>query len=120
MKIKWRQFESNRTFECQLKIAARHGLQLQKKWKLGLTARYEKLRFALNGEGASSGGIGEERSLPLLLSIDYTPWPMTSVSALIGAELNGHLRLEDSRGDRLAGTDFDTAPVIGLAFSSRF
>lgn len=94
--------------------------QLQKKWKLGLTARYEKIRFALNGDGASSGGIGEERSLPLLLSVDYSPWPMTSFSALIGAELNGHLRLEDSRGDRLAGTDFDTAPVIGLAFSSRF
>ena len=59
--------------------------QLQKNWKLGLTARYEKISFALDGKGASSGDIGEDRSLPLLLSVDYRPWPMTSISALIGA-----------------------------------
>ena len=90
------------------------------KWSLGLAGRYEKTRFALGDDSAAPGGIGEDRSLPLLLTVDYTPWPMTKVSAVIGAEFEGELRLEDKNGRRLGGTSYDTAPVIGLVFSTRF
>lgn len=88
--------------------------------RLGLTARSEKTRFALDEDGNAADGVGEDKSLPLLLSVTYTPWPMTTVSALLGAEFAGSLRKEDSRGRVVAKSDFDTAPVIGLVFSSRF
>lgn len=94
--------------------------QLAKNWKLGLSGRYEKTRFAVDTEAQGLGRIGEDRSLPLVFSLDYSPWPMTSVTAMLGAEFEGSLRLEDEKGGRIARSDFDTAPVIGLSFSSRF
>jgi hypothetical protein len=94
--------------------------QWAKKWKLGLSARYEKTRFALDNDAPGSGAIGEDRSLPLIVSLNYSPWPMTSITAMLGAEFDGSLRLEDDNEQRIAKSDFDTAPVIGLSFSSRF
>lgn len=95
--------------------------QLKDKWKLGLTGRYEKTRFALDGEGNSADDIGEDKSLPLLLTVEYTPWPMTTVSAIIGAEFEGSLGREFANGEeKTVKSDYDTAPIIGLAFSSRF
>jgi hypothetical protein len=94
--------------------------QLAKKWKLGLSGRYEKTRFALDNDAASPGEVGEDRSLPLILSVNYTLWPMTSITAMVGAEFDGSLRLEDDKGRRIARSDFETAPVFGLSFSARF
>ena len=91
-----------------------------KGWTMGLTGRYEKNRFALDSDSAANGAIGEDRSVPLLLTIGYSPWPMTQVSAVAGVELAGKLTLEDSGGRTLASSDFDKAAVIGLVFSSRF
>jgi hypothetical protein len=47
-------------------------------------------------------------------------WPMTSISIIAGAEFDGRLKLEDAAGETIAVSEFDTAPVIGLTFSSRF
>jgi hypothetical protein len=94
--------------------------EVSDKWKLGLTGRYEKIRFAVDTRGAAPGGIGEDQSLPLLFTAEYTPWPRTKISALLGAEFGGSLKLEDERGRNLGRSDFDTAPVIGLSFSTSF
>ena len=93
---------------------------LADKWTLGLAGRYEKTRFALGDDSAAPGGIGEDRSLPLLLTVEYTPWPMTKVSAVIGAEFEGELRLEDENGRRIGSSSYDAAPVVGVVFSTRF
>lgn len=95
--------------------------RLTKGWSLGLTGRYENTRFALDSGGsAPSGRIGEDSSVPLLLTLEYSPWPMTRITAVAGAEFAGQLKLEDRSGRTLAATDFDTAAVVGLVFSSRF
>jgi hypothetical protein len=89
-------------------------------WQLGLTGRYEKVRFAVQGEDEAAVGFGQDRSFPLLLTMKYSPWPMTSVNVLLGAEFNGELRLENDRGEAIAEVEYNTAPVIGFSFSSRF
>jgi len=94
--------------------------RLAKNWKAGLSGRYERTRFALSNDNPSAGHVGEDRSLPLVFSLDYTPWPMTTITAMLGAEFGGSLRLEDKNERRIAESDFDTAPIIGLSFSSRF
>jgi hypothetical protein len=96
--------------------------ELDSKWKVGITGRYEKTRFALddNAEVLGEDRIGEDRSMPLLLTLSYSPWPMTNVSLIAGAEFDGRLELEDSDGNTFARSEYDTAPVIGLTFSSRF
>jgi hypothetical protein len=94
--------------------------QLAKNWKLGLTGRFERTRFSLDSDPGQQDRVGEDRSVPLLLVAEYSPWPMTSISIIAGAEFDGRLKLEDAAGDTIAVSEFDTAPVIGLAFSSRF
>jgi hypothetical protein len=93
---------------------------LSDRWKLGFTARYEQIRFALNEDGPAAGGYGEDRSAPMLLTAEYSPWPMTSVSALIGVETAGSLRLEDSNTELIERADYKPAPLIGVVFSTRF
>ncbi|MCX2980582.1 hypothetical protein EYC98_06800 [Halieaceae bacterium IMCC14734] len=94
--------------------------QLADKWTLGLTGRFEQTRFALDSDGDDGAQVGEDQSAPLLVTVEYSPWPMTSMSLLVGAEFAGQLTLEDANGDNVANSEFDTAPVIGLTFSSRF
>jgi hypothetical protein len=88
-------------------------------WSLSGLARYEKIRFALD-EAPGGGAYGEDRSTPLTLSLNYTPWPMTRASFFVGAEVGGRLSLEDQRTRVIARSDYDTAPVVGFSFRSRF
>lgn len=92
---------------------------LNDKWTLSGLARYEKLRFALD-EAPGSGAYGEDRSAPLLVSLTFSPWPMTSASLFAGAEVGGRLSLEDEKARAIARSDYDAAPTVGLTFSSRF
>ena len=90
------------------------------KWSLGLTARYEKTRFALEEREGRTAQVGEDSSTPLLMTATYTPWPMTTISALAGVEVGGSMALEDGNGREIADSDIDTAAVIGFSFQSRF
>lgn len=90
------------------------------KWQFGLTARSEKTRFALQERAGRNAQIGEDSSTPLLMVANYSPWPMTSITALAGIEFAGAMSLEDGDGRKIADTDMDTAMVFGVAFQSRF
>ncbi|MEH6588090.1 MAG: hypothetical protein V7720_16140 [Halioglobus sp.] len=94
--------------------------KMDSKWTVGLTARYEKTRFALEEQGGRTAEIGEDSSTPLLLVASYSPWPMTSITALAGVELGGSMALEDRNGREIADSDIDTAMVMGFSFQSRF
>jgi hypothetical protein len=89
-------------------------------WTLGLTARREETRFALKQTDDRRAEIGQDSSTPLLLTANYSPWPMTNITALIGIELGGSMSLEDGSGHTVAQSDVDTAMMIGFAFQSRF
>ncbi len=92
---------------------------LDDNWQMGLSGRVEKTRFALDRDAALPEGFGEDKSLPLLLTVSYSPWPGTRFTALVGAEFEGSLSQEDAGGKVIARSDLDTAAVIGLTFSSR-
>ena len=93
---------------------------LNEKLKVGLTSRYEEIRFALDTDPSSPRTYGEDRSLPLLLSVRYSPWPMTMVGAFVGADFGGKLSTLDANGNRIAVSEYDVAPSAGLVFRSRF
>ena len=107
-------------------LAASRGPGLTLTWRtrpqvdLGLAGRYEKVRFRLDDSGPAPGGIGEDRSVPLIASVAYRPWPAASLTVFAGAEFRGRLRLEDRNGARIDETDYDPAPLLGLAFRARF
>ncbi|MEM9124441.1 MAG: hypothetical protein AAGB28_01615 [Pseudomonadota bacterium] len=87
---------------------------------LSLSARSEEIRFRLDDSGLAPSGIGEDQSIPVVISMNYTPNPAVSFTAFAGAELNGQLTLEDANGAEISQQDYDTAPLVGLAFRVRF
>jgi hypothetical protein len=88
--------------------------------RYGLTARYENVRFRLDDDGIAPGGVGEDTSVPVALSLQYAPNPATSFSAFVGAEFGGELTLEEASGNVVDRRDYDTAPIAGLSFRLAF
>jgi len=87
---------------------------------LSLTARSEQLRFRLDDEGLAPNGIGEDRSVPVVAALTYSPNPGLSLSAFAGAEFDGQLTLEDANGNEITQQSYDTAPLAGVTFRLRF
>jgi hypothetical protein len=87
---------------------------------LSLTARSERIRFRLDGDGLAPGGVGEDKSIPVVLSVGYNPNPGVSLSVFAGAEFNGRLTLDDAGGAEISSQSYETAPLVGLAFRVRF
>jgi hypothetical protein len=90
------------------------------KLRLGVAGRYENIRFRLDDDGPAPGGVGEDTSFPLVLTLDYEPFPGSRLAAFAGAELGGELRLEDSSGRTVQTRDYDPAPIFGIAFRIGF
>ena len=87
---------------------------------ISLSARYEELRFRLDGAGIAPNGVGEERSVPIVITARYAPNPGISLTGFLGAEINGALRIENAAGMLVSAQDFETAPVAGFAFRLLF
>jgi hypothetical protein len=88
--------------------------------RLGIAGRYENIRFRLNDDGPAPGGVGQDESFPLVLTVDYEPFPGSRLAAFAGAELGGRLRLEDGSGALVETRDYDPAPILGVAFRIGF
>lgn len=89
-------------------------------FSFSLAARSERVRFRLDNAGLAPGGVGEDSSIPIVLSVDYTPNPGVSLNAFVGAELNGQLSLESAAGTEISNQSYSTAPIAGLAMRVRF
>lgn len=88
--------------------------------KFTLGARYEELRFRLDDQGLAPGGVGQDKSVPVVLTVDYTPTPFASFTAFVGAELGGELQLENRAGLVVSTQGYDAAPIAGVAFRLAF
>ncbi len=87
---------------------------------LSLTARSERVRFRLDDRGLAPNGVGEDRSIPVVLSLGYNPNPGVSLNVFAGAEFNGKLTLDNANGAEISSQSYETAPLVGLAFRVRF
>jgi hypothetical protein len=94
--------------------------EIDRQWTLGVSAGYEQTRFALDDEEGRIAQVGQDSGAPLLLVASYKPWPMTTITGVIGAEFGGSLSLEDNNGRNLGTTNIDTAMIVGLSVQSRF
>jgi len=90
------------------------------KLRLGLAGRYENIRFRLDDDGPAPGGVGQDSSFPLVVTLDYEPFPGSRLAAFAGAELGGELRIEDASGRLVETRDYDPAPIVGVAFRFGF
>lgn len=84
--------------------------------KLSLAGRYENLQFRLDNTGLAPGGVGEDRSFPLVLAVDYSPAIFFRATAFLGAKLGGTMKVRNAAGTVVNEQDYDPAPVAGFAF----
>jgi hypothetical protein len=96
------------------------GYQLSEQWRLGLAGRYEELQFRLDDEGETPGGVGEDRSLPLVLTASWSPDQAVRLGVFAGLEFGGELTLHDASGKVLESREYDTAPLYGATFEFEF
>ena len=89
-------------------------------WSLGLTGRYEDIRFRLDESGPVPNGVGRDRAFPMVLSASWDPTPKVGLSLFAGLELAGELELMDPDGVSVESSDYDAAPLFGLSFNARF
>ncbi len=91
-----------------------------RKWRFLVGGRFEKLRFRLDEDGPAPRGVGEDRSVPLVLGATYRFNPTVELIVLGGVELDGKLRLNDENGDRIIQEDHDDVAFLALTFRARF
>ena len=91
-----------------------------KSLSFSLGARYEEARFRLDNSGPAPNGVGRDRSIPVIVGIDYAPSRFASASVFVGAELDGELSLEDAGGAVVSRQSYDAAPLAGFLFRFAF
>ena len=94
--------------------------EFTKKWKAGLTGRYERKRFLLNGEGLFPNGVAEDKNVPLIANVSYILYPGGSISAVFGYNFSGKLSADNSNGDLVYETGYDPSGNMGIVASFRF
>ena len=89
-------------------------------WEIGVGAAYRSDRFRLDSDGPIPGGVGEQRSVPVLASISRRFSDDLSLRLYAGVALGSTLRVEDASGRDLYEEDRDPAAMVGLLLSGRF
>jgi hypothetical protein len=94
--------------------------RLDDAWEAGVAASFGRRRFRLDDDGPAPDGVGQDRSFALLGALRWEPSRDVRLALTAGVTLDGELRLENERGDRLAGEDYHPAPFVGVSMTLRF
>ena len=94
--------------------------ELNDDWSFGLTSRYENLEFRLDDEGPAAGGIGRDKSIPMVFSANLTPNKKLNFSVFAGIQLAGRLKLEEALDDLIVESEYAAAMLFGATFEVRF
>ena len=90
--------------------------------RIRFSAGYERNRFRLDDNGfvADRNGIGEITSVPLEVGLRLRLYEDAYFDFHFGLAFAGHIRVENSTGDKLYEQSYDPAPRIGLALTLPF
>jgi hypothetical protein len=89
-------------------------------WDLAAGAAYRSERFRLKNSGLFRNGIGESSLIPTWVRISRSTGRDFSIDFYAGAILGGVVSIDDRKGNRLTSDNYDSAPFLALAISSRF
>ncbi|RQW85162.1 MAG: hypothetical protein EHM79_12420 [Geobacter sp.] len=100
------------------------GLELSYKigngWDLAAGAAYRSERFRLKNSGLFSNGIGESSLIPAWARISKSAGSNFHFDFYAGAMLGGVVSIDDRDGNRITSDNYDPAPFLAFAISSRF
>ncbi len=93
---------------------------IDRNWEAALAGGYRSYRFRLDSNGPVPNGIGEMDSWPLFARLSRNLGRSLRLDVYGGAAFGGRLKLADSRGHEIDRTSYNTAPLVGLALTTRF
>jgi hypothetical protein len=89
-------------------------------WEAALGGGYTFNRFRVDGASAFNDGVGQDSSIPIWARLTYAMGENVRISFYGGVLTGGELRVQDDDGDSVANSDYDPAPIVGLAGTIRF
>jgi hypothetical protein len=93
---------------------------LSQSWNLGIAGRYENAEFRLDDKGPTPGGIGRDKSMPIVATATWDPNRIFSMSVFAGMEFNGKLKLKNALDELVEKSSYDPAAIFGATFELRF
>jgi hypothetical protein len=96
------------------------GYKASEQWTFGLSTRRENEEFRLDDDGPAPGGIGKDKSLPLVATVAWQPNKTIELAMFAGFQFAGQLKLKDAQDVLISETDYDPAPIYGATFELRF
>lgn len=94
--------------------------KLNDDWSFGLAGRYENQEFRLDDEGPAAGGVGRDKSIPMVFTANLTPNKKINLSVFAGIQFSGKIKLKDAMDDLVEETKYDPAMLFGATFEFRF
>ncbi len=88
--------------------------KINDQWSVGGGMQFQEKRFRLSDDGPVRDGVGEDTSLPIYAKVIWQACPNAAFELVGGVAAWGELRLENRHGHKIAETDYDPAPLIGL------
>ncbi|MDZ7840201.1 MAG: hypothetical protein U5R46_05195 [Gammaproteobacteria bacterium] len=89
-------------------------------WGIALAGIHHSAEFRLDDQGQAPDGIGESSGFLSYVRATYRWAPTFRMNGYVGALFNGKLEVDDSAGDRVASSGYDTAPFVALALEGTF
>ncbi len=89
-------------------------------WRLSLAGRYDSRRFRLDDANSVSNGVGEEQNVPIIVDATYVFYPGGQIGVFFGQNFGGSVKLDDSSGNTVRKTDYDSASMVGFSASFRY
>jgi hypothetical protein len=84
--------------------------------EFGLGAQFHKSRFRID----AADGVGQEQATTIYIDGTWHASPKIDFNAYVGIAAGGQLRVETSTGKKIADSNYDPAPVLGLNASVKF
>lgn len=94
--------------------------QFAEDWTVFLAGSYQSRDFRLDDDGASPGGIGQQRQVPINFGVAWKANSQVSLTAYLGANLFQEYELQDASGNELQQFDAEISPFIGLQAEFKF
>jgi len=89
-------------------------------WEMGVGGAYRSYRFRLDDSSAVADGIGEVDFWAPFLRVGWRLGEHYRFDINGGALVSGSITIEDENGNELGGTNYDTAPFIGVTLKGQF
>ena len=87
---------------------------------VGVSAIFDYQRFRLSDDAPSSGGVGVTEALPVSFFVSIDVCPNGSLTAFVGVNAYGRIKVTDAAGNDVWASDHDPVPVLGIQGTIRF